>query len=238
MATLTIQEGEKATVKPRVLIAESDPALAEVYALYLRREGCDVHLVADDVDCWARLHELPPAMLVLDWELPWGGADGVLARLRDDWLRRDVFVVLTTTMDLSVDRLPVAKLPVSVCLRKPFRLAALKAAWQEARRHLQSVFASQHSVHISRGRLAGLTGLVLDTPDDAYWLLELLPLQRRACCRVSPGCLDLIEPDGPISEVVSKWPELVPEDSRHDSVKERTGFTSGWSATKEQGDRK
>jgi CheY-like chemotaxis protein len=181
------------TVNSRVLVAESDRALARYYGHCLRREGYDVHFACDGLDCWKRLHELRPAVLLLEWELPWGGGDGVLARLREDWSGAEVFVALTTRVDLATDGPLNIPFPVQICLRKPVRLAALKAAMQDARGHLHSVIRLGQPVRISRGPLAGLAGRIRNAPTTGRWLVEIAWLGQGVYCRISPDCLESIQ---------------------------------------------
>ncbi len=58
------------TDKPRVLIVEDSPALAALYAGYLREEPYLVSLVGDGAGAMAFLGQGPPEALLLDLELP------------------------------------------------------------------------------------------------------------------------------------------------------------------------
>src|SRR5262245_20022218 len=102
---------------PRMLIAESDAALAAWYGACIRREGYDVHFAVDGLDCWTRLHELRPTALLLQWELPWGGGDGVVARLREDWRGPGIFVAVTMADHFSANSVELSQAPVNACLR-------------------------------------------------------------------------------------------------------------------------
>jgi DNA-binding response OmpR family regulator len=64
-----------------LLIAEGDAELCDVYRRFFARQGFDVETASDALDCVEKLRRVPPAVLVLDWELRWGGGDGVLAWL-------------------------------------------------------------------------------------------------------------------------------------------------------------
>lgn len=180
---------------PRILIADSDASLAQLYGMCLRRGGYEVYFASNALECWAQLHEVRPAALLLEWELPWGGGDGVVSRLREDWLGQGIFVVLTTTTDLSMDYFASSRLPVNTCLRKPFRLSVLKAALQDARHGQTSVRPGQ-TVRISRGPLAGVTGIVRQAHKEGSWLLEIAVGERGVYCVISPESLEVLAANG------------------------------------------
>jgi DNA-binding response OmpR family regulator len=72
-------------VKRTLLIAESGAELRDIYGSFLGESGFEVNATSDGLSCLGELHQASPAILVLDRELRWGGADGVLA-----WLRSSV----------------------------------------------------------------------------------------------------------------------------------------------------
>ena len=69
-------------MKQRLLIADRDAELCEVFRTFLTERGYEVETSTDGLDCLAKLRQVTPAVLVLDLELLWGGGDGVLAWLR------------------------------------------------------------------------------------------------------------------------------------------------------------
>jgi len=112
-------------MKPLLLIAEGDAGLCEVYRSVLTQLGYEVEIARDGLDCLAKLRQRRPAVLVLDWELHWGGAAGVLACLREqneDW---QVPVILTETGEFSADDPIDHDAPVRQVLAKPFTLSTL-----------------------------------------------------------------------------------------------------------------
>jgi CheY-like chemotaxis protein len=160
---------EQGAVRCHAVIAESDSALAELYRIYLRREGYDVHLAADAQQCWGRLRDVQPAVLLLEWELHSGGGDGILSRLRDEWSGPQIQVIVTTTGDLDDVRLSGCDRFITL-LRKPFALASLKSSL--------GIGASQRAplqmgdlVCIARGPLRGLRA-VLKSCEGDLWLIE------------------------------------------------------------------
>jgi DNA-binding response OmpR family regulator len=118
-------------MKSILLIADSDAELCDAYRRFLTGRGYAVATAADGLDCLEKLRRLTPAVCVLDRELRWGGADGVLAWLREERATSGVSVVLTATAgyppDVAVDIEP----PVVQFLPKPFGLAALLESVRE-----------------------------------------------------------------------------------------------------------
>jgi CheY-like chemotaxis protein len=86
-----------------LLIAESDLELRDACRRFFAERGYDVETAADGLDCVEKLRRVSPAVLVLDRELRWGGADGVLALLREQGAQCEVSVVLTATTDGSAN---------------------------------------------------------------------------------------------------------------------------------------
>jgi DNA-binding NtrC family response regulator len=59
-------------MRPRVLIADPDELLLAAYRAFLTTEGIEAVTVTNGPDCLAALRESPPAVLILDPELPAG----------------------------------------------------------------------------------------------------------------------------------------------------------------------
>jgi DNA-binding NtrC family response regulator len=112
-------------MRPTLLIAESDAELRGVYRRLLSECGYDVETAADGLDCLEKLRRLTPAVCVLDRDLRWGGADGVLAWLREESAASRVAVMLTATAGHPSDVAGDVKPPVVGFLSKPFVLTAL-----------------------------------------------------------------------------------------------------------------
>jgi DNA-binding response OmpR family regulator len=115
----------ESVMKPTLLVADSDAELCDVYRTFLTRHGYDVETAADGLDCLEKLRRRTPAVCVLDRELRWGGADGVLAWLRDENSTSGVAVVLTATASCPPQGAADIAPPVVQLLAKPFGLTAL-----------------------------------------------------------------------------------------------------------------
>jgi CheY-like chemotaxis protein len=70
---------------PLVLVAEDEPEAAELIAMILRREGCEVVLATDGAQALEMARELPrPDLVLLDLELPIMDGRAFLTAMRGD----------------------------------------------------------------------------------------------------------------------------------------------------------
>jgi DNA-binding response OmpR family regulator len=78
----------------RILLADADRRLTEIYREHLEDLGLAVQTAADGVQCVNLLREFRPNLLMLGTSLPWGGCDGVLAFIKEEPDLRPEFVLL------------------------------------------------------------------------------------------------------------------------------------------------
>lgn len=104
-----------------LLVASARGAMAERIDLFFSRRGYRVNVVHDGVDCVGAMQRLTPSALVLDCDLPWGGAIGVLGCLREGTASK-VPVVLLAERPLSESEFGA---PVAHCLKSPLDLGLL-----------------------------------------------------------------------------------------------------------------
>ena len=112
----------------RVLIAEGQETLRDLYQSYLWDQGYDVETAADDIQCIAMLRDFVPQVLVLDHHLPRGGSEGVLAWLRQRPASVVPSVVLMVETDDCVPFTHACLDPVAECLIKPVPVGLLSDA--------------------------------------------------------------------------------------------------------------
>ena len=110
--------------RPRILVVEDDPTVAEVVARYLRRDGCDVEMVADGRVAVDRARAHPPDLMILDLMLP--GLDGleVFRRLRSF---APTPVIMLTARGDEDDRVLGLELGADDYVAKPFSPRELTA---------------------------------------------------------------------------------------------------------------
>ncbi|WP_211116873.1 response regulator transcription factor [Glycomyces buryatensis] len=109
---------------PRVLVVDDDPALAEVVARYLRREGFEVDYAPDGDIGLKRALDTLPDLVVLDLMMP--GMDGfeVCRRLR---AATGIPVVMLTALGEENDRITGLDLGADDYVTKPFSPRELAA---------------------------------------------------------------------------------------------------------------
>ncbi|WP_144804980.1 response regulator transcription factor [Curtobacterium sp. BH-2-1-1] len=106
------------TLQGLVVVAEDEPAIADVERLYLQDAGFTVTVVRDGQDALALIRREAPVAAVVDIGLP--GLDGIAVvralREADDWTP----VVLVTARDAEVDRVLGIELGADDYVTKPF----------------------------------------------------------------------------------------------------------------------
>jgi len=102
---------------PRALVVEDEPALADLVADYLARDGFEVEIARDGEDAVRRARSLDPDVVVLDLGLP--GIDGieVCRQLRTF---SDCYVVMLTARAEEVDTVVGLTVGADDYMTKPF----------------------------------------------------------------------------------------------------------------------
>jgi DNA-binding response OmpR family regulator len=96
---------EGAIMTARILIADADVTLTEVYRDHLARRGFAVQTAVTGLGCLARLRQSQPDLLLLGTSLLWGGCQGVLAVMdKEVDLRPEVVIVLARTPERKILR--------------------------------------------------------------------------------------------------------------------------------------
>ncbi len=80
---------------PAVFFADAE--LCDLYRKYFTHHGWRVQTSEGGLECLSQLRQYAPHLLILDLELRWGGADGLLAVMRDDPGLARVPVILKST---------------------------------------------------------------------------------------------------------------------------------------------
>lgn len=114
-------------MKLRLLATDPDPILLEIYRAYFPSFGFAVATADDGVECLELLREFLPDVLILSLELTWGGAEGVLAIVREETAMRPIPILLTIDGINQSKAVTLLRPPVIKLLEKPFRLRDLRA---------------------------------------------------------------------------------------------------------------
>jgi CheY-like chemotaxis protein len=108
----------------QLLVADSDACVLDRCRSYFTNRGYQVAAAADALECLDSLRRIPPDIMVVERELPWGGGEGVLVCLREDDFRWPQTVIVTTS-ELAGDLPPRLDPPVKAVLRRPYSLGTL-----------------------------------------------------------------------------------------------------------------
>ncbi|HEY2252176.1 MAG TPA: response regulator [Planctomycetaceae bacterium] len=82
-------------MKSRLLATDPDPEMLRMYQMYFSNFGFKVATASDGLECVRWLRTFVPDRLILSLDLCWGGADGVLAIVREESQLRPFPVILT-----------------------------------------------------------------------------------------------------------------------------------------------
>jgi DNA-binding response OmpR family regulator len=122
----------------RVLIADPNKSLLDLYHDHLSQHGFMVVTASNGLDCVEKLREFAPDVLVLEPMMQWGGGDGVLALMHNDPDISDIPVmILTYGCDPNV-LYNVSPYSISDYQKKPMSPGELAA-------RLAKIAAYQHS---------------------------------------------------------------------------------------------
>jgi DNA-binding response OmpR family regulator len=174
------------TARPRIVLVEDDPSLADVLALRLEAAGCDVERHGDGAAALAAAQAVPPDLVVLDLGLP-GGMDGmaVLQRLR---ATEDLPVLILTARSEPRDRVRGLEAGADDYVGKPCDteevLARVRALLRRTGRQLGECL-SAGDLHVDRARYTATVrgrdvGL---SPREVDLLCVLLQARGRALTR-------------------------------------------------------
>jgi len=113
----------------RILVAEDDPAIANLIAYNLEQDGYDVTIAEDGVEALRRLQEAPPQLLILDLLLPLQSGWQVLREMRHREGTRLATLPVLIISALACNRLEhdLARIGAQGLLGKPFAVATLRA---------------------------------------------------------------------------------------------------------------
>ena len=110
--------------KPYILVADDDPNISRLVALYLEKENFQVKTVARGDDAVNEFHRLPPDLMLLDVMLP--GMDGyqVLKAVRKSG---EIPVIMLTARDETFDKVLGLELGADDYIEKPYDIDILIA---------------------------------------------------------------------------------------------------------------
>ncbi|MFJ1765473.1 response regulator [Amycolatopsis sp. NPDC088138] len=134
-----------------VLVVEDEAAIAELAALYLKRDGFGVHVEADGGRALDAVRRLKPVAIVLDIGL--SGMDGIeickTLRAAGDWTP----VLFVTARDDELDRLLGLEIGADDYLTKPFSPRELAARVRTVLRRASGAAAAPSAFTVGAARV-------------------------------------------------------------------------------------
>ena len=110
-----------------ILLVEDEPAIRDMVAAALERNGFEAALAADAVEAEALVAVRTPDLVLLDWMLPGVSGLEIARRLRRSEPTRDVPIIMLTARDDERDRLAGFDVGVDDYVGKPFSVRELVA---------------------------------------------------------------------------------------------------------------
>jgi len=109
----------------QVLIADGEKEFLELERRFLSQCGHDVLIAHDALECASILRGSNPLVVVLDSELLWGGADGVIAMMLEDPRLSQTSVILVADADPRAAYEDTMEWMAVGWIRKPYGMGEL-----------------------------------------------------------------------------------------------------------------
>jgi two-component system, OmpR family, response regulator RpaA len=141
-------------MKPRILVIDDDPAIAELVSINLEMEGYEVITAIDGIKGQALAVQLVPDLIMLDLMLPKVDGFTICQRIRRDERTSDIPVLMLTALSQTHDKVEGFNAGADDYLTKPFEieemLVRVRALLRRTNRIPQS---ARHSEILSYGPL-------------------------------------------------------------------------------------
>ncbi|MEP7068761.1 MAG: phosphate regulon transcriptional regulator PhoB [Usitatibacter sp.] len=113
-----------------ILVVEDEPAIQELIAVCLARNGHTVRRTATAKDAYEAVGEALPDVILLDWMLPDGSGPSLARRLRTEARTREVPIIMLTARAADEDKVAGLDSGVDDYVTKPFSPRELEARIQ------------------------------------------------------------------------------------------------------------
>ena len=113
-----------------ILVVEDEPAIQELIAITLTRNGHSVRRTATAKDAYDAVTEALPDVILLDWMLPDGSGPSLAKRLRTETRTREVPIIMLTARATDEDKVAGLDSGADDYVTKPFSPRELEARIQ------------------------------------------------------------------------------------------------------------
>jgi len=161
-------------MKPRILVIDDDPAIAELVAINLEMAGYDVTQATDGMKGQALAVQLVPDLVMLDLMLPKVDGFTICQRLRRDERTADIPVLMLTALSQTQDKVEGFNAGADDYLTKPFELEEMLARVRALLRRTDRIpQAAKHTEILSYGPLT-----LVPERFEVLWLEKVIRLTR------------------------------------------------------------
>ena len=113
--------------KPRILIVEDEPSIAELIAVNLRHNGFDPVWAEDGEGAQRELDAVLPDAVLLDWMLPGQSGLALARKWRADWRTKTIPILMLTARGDEIDKVSGLDAGADDYITKPFSTQELMA---------------------------------------------------------------------------------------------------------------
>ncbi|HYC37378.1 MAG TPA: phosphate regulon transcriptional regulator PhoB [Usitatibacter sp.] len=113
-----------------ILVVEDEPAIQELVAVNLRRNGHEVRRAASAAEAYRAVAEILPDVILLDWMLPDTPGPDITRRLRSEARTREVPIIMLTARAGDDDKVAGLESGADDYITKPFSPRELEARIQ------------------------------------------------------------------------------------------------------------
>lgn len=130
-------------MKPKILIVEDEPALVAVLRYNLESADFAVEEARDGETALAKVSEVQPDLILLDWMLPELSGLEVCRRLRRDKKTKNIPIIMLTARGEERDRVRGLETGADDYIAKPFSPSELLARIRAVLRRIRPALADQ-----------------------------------------------------------------------------------------------
>ncbi|WKT81657.1 response regulator transcription factor [Thermosynechococcus sp. PP45] len=161
-------------MKPRILIIDDDPAIADVLAINLQMAGYEVTKSLDGMQGQALAVQLSPDLILLDLMLPQVDGFTICQRLRRDPRTQDIPILMLTALSQTHNKVEGFNAGADDYLTKPFELEEMLARVRALLRRADRIPATAgHREILSYGPLT-----LVPERFEVSWFGKIIKLTR------------------------------------------------------------
>lgn len=172
-AALTDRPGPGEESRPIVLVIDDSPDVHRLLRARLRHEELRLDSATSGAAALEQIKQNPPAIILLDLDMPDMDGFAVLRRLKENPATKDTPVIVLSGLQSAHDKVAAFDLGAVDYITKPFDLTELRVRVRSALRLQQLVQMLDR-----RAQIDGLTGLWNRAYFDRRWVEEVSGAQR------------------------------------------------------------